>query len=59
MRKHNSCYNRVVVLDAPSTMAALGSAIAVVGLLVTLGKGLIAVVRVGKALAAELGLKKI
>jgi hypothetical protein len=47
------------VLDAHSTVTALTTAIAVVGLLVTLGKGLIAVVRVGKALAAELGLKKI
>jgi hypothetical protein len=40
-------------------MTTLGTAIAVVGLVVTLGKGLITAVRVGKALATELGFLKI
>jgi hypothetical protein len=46
------------VLDAHSTVTALGTAIAVVGLVVTLGNGLIGAVRVGKSLAAELGFLK-
>jgi hypothetical protein len=47
-----------IVLDAPSTITALGTAIAVVSLVVTLGKGLIGAVRVGKALGAEIGFFK-
>jgi hypothetical protein len=47
-----------IVLDAPSTMTALGTAIVVVGLIVSLEKGLIAAVRFGKALGAELGFFK-
>jgi hypothetical protein len=39
-------------------MTALGTAIAVIGLVVVLEEGLVAVVRVGKALGAELGFLK-
>jgi hypothetical protein len=47
------------VLNVDSAVTVLGTAIVVVGLVVTLGKGLIGVVRVGKALASELGFLKL
>jgi hypothetical protein len=48
-----------VMLDAPPIITTLGTAIAVVSLVVTLGKGLIVVVRVGKGLAVEMGFLKL
>jgi hypothetical protein len=53
-RQPDSC----VVLYADSAVTALGTGIAAGGLFVTLERGLIAAVRVGKAFAAELGFFK-
>ena len=44
-----------IMLNADSAVTALSAAIAVVGLVVALEKGLIAAVRLDKALGAELG----